>query len=150
MVSNVIFQTPPHCFYRNSAQTRTNERLESFLSLFVQIFSTLTSPRSSDADGRRATSQQQQQRQGLQIAGIRFPLPSAAQHPPAAQGAGGGVGGGLINGSLAQQQQAYALIISSIFNIHNALLISDAPQQHCCFSTFKDWSRRLQVKSEHG
>lgn len=58
--------------------------------------------------------------------------PSAAQHPPAASTfTNGGVG--LINGSLAQQQPAYALIISSIFNIHNALLISDAPQQPRCF-----------------
>lgn len=110
---------------------------ESFLSLLVQIFSTLTSRRSCYGDGRRATSptQQQHQRQRLQIAGTRFPkapLPSAAQHPPAASTFTNG-GGGLINGSLAQQQQAYALIISSIFNIHNALLISDAPQQHCCF-----------------
>lgn len=35
---------------------------------------------------------------------------------------------GLINASLAQQQPAYAFIISSIFNTHAALLISDAPQ----------------------
>lgn len=49
---------------------------------------------------------------------------------------------GLINGALARKQQAYALIISSIFNIHNALLISDAPQQHCFFfftSKNSDW-----------
>lgn len=58
--------------------------------------------------------------------------PSAARHPPAASTfTNGGVG--LINGSLAQQQRAYAFIISSIFNIHTVLLISDAPQQRRCF-----------------
>lgn len=64
------------------------------------------------------------------------PLPSATQHPPAANALANG-GRGLINGALAQKQQAYALIISCIFNIQNALLISDASHQICVFLPLK-------------
>lgn len=70
--------------------------------------------------------------QQLWIAGTgspKAPPPSAAHHPPAANRPAKRGGGWLME----WKQQAYALIISSIFNIHNALLISDALQQYWGF-----------------
>lgn len=61
-------------------------------------------------------------------------------------------GGRLINGSLAQQQLAYALIISSIFNIHNARLIRDAPPPQTWLVFFQSRGRQqpARVKPEQG
>lgn len=93
--------------------------------------------RCSHEDSGSETSQTQQQ---LQIAGFgspKAPPPSADQHPQAAKTLANRAGG-LINGTLAQKQQAYALIISSIFNIHNASLHSVAPQQLWVFPHLRE------------
>lgn len=42
-----------------------------------------------------------------------------------------------------RKQQAYALIIPSIFNIHLALLVLDARQQHCLFFLNTDFQGTL-------